>query len=484
MPHADEALKALISRFEGAPESSAFVELAQALLARGHAAEALRIAEHGLQHLPDSADGRVERAAALLALSRPRVAYVELRRALAIDANHRRALRLLGRAYKDAGAPGRAAELLARRLGSTDAGASPMAFPPPDSTVPDAPIPGEPAKPISPNLFSNLTIDLGLGSAVPEVSQRRVEITQVIRRRATPRRPRSASELAAIDGPIVDSTQPGQIVEAEVDFDSQSLSPPDLTPLFEDSDQSLSLDATHFEVRPVATADLGHSVQGRDTDTIVEAFESSVTAPRPVDLIADLDDLGLPETSSGPNSGPAPLPPRRRYPSPAEPARDPAGERTPPLMPDPRRAPAEADASGPQPESPTEVFEPFGFRGPRPRVPMEERAGGATHGPRPSPRLNGPGETPPTPGAAVAPRELRRAPRETPTIPGPAVAEPALGRIVVVDPPARASRVALAVLAASAMLLYAAALVFLSADELRVWLEAPPRQAEWSAPER
>src|SRR5688572_847536 len=120
MPHADEALKSLVSRFKDAPGSPAFTELAAALLARGHAAEALRIAEHGLQIVPTSVDGRIERAAALLALGRPRVAFVELKRALAINPTHRRAMRLLGKVYVDAGSPHRAAELLAQRSKGSD----------------------------------------------------------------------------------------------------------------------------------------------------------------------------------------------------------------------------------------------------------------------------------------------------------------------------------------------------------------------------
>src|SRR5688572_11929873 len=121
MPHADEALKSLVARFKEAPGSPVFTELAAALLARGHAAEALRIAEHGLQLVPLSVDGRIERAAALLAMGRPRVAFVELKRALAINPTNRRAMRLLGKVYVDAGAPTKAAELLAQRFKTGDA---------------------------------------------------------------------------------------------------------------------------------------------------------------------------------------------------------------------------------------------------------------------------------------------------------------------------------------------------------------------------
>src|SRR5688500_7708671 len=115
IPSADEALEALVLRFKDAPGSLAFVILAAARLVRGHASEALRVTEHGLELLPDHVGGRIERAAALLALGRPRVAYVELMRVLALQPNHRRALRLLGKMYKDAGVPARAAELLRRR---------------------------------------------------------------------------------------------------------------------------------------------------------------------------------------------------------------------------------------------------------------------------------------------------------------------------------------------------------------------------------
>ena len=204
IPQQDQVLKPLFSRFKTAPSSSAFVELASALLARGHAAEALSIAEHGLMLVPENVEGRIERAAALLALGRPRVAYVELLRALAIQPGHPRTMRLLGRAFVDAGAPGRAAELLARRSAETE----PTERPPPD---PDAPNPGDrPAAEDLPALFSALTKDLGLGAAVLEADTRRVEVTQIMRKRGLPRPPRTERELERIDGPIVETTQPGR----------------------------------------------------------------------------------------------------------------------------------------------------------------------------------------------------------------------------------------------------------------------------------
>jgi tetratricopeptide repeat protein len=307
IPHADEDLKSLVARFKQSPGSSAFTELAAALLVRGHAAEALRIAEHGLQLIPESVDGRIERAAALLALGRPRVAYVELKRALAINPTNRRAMRLLGKVYVDVGAPSRAAELLAQRFKngegsedeteathvtqapfpaehrvsvpasnalSTRADTEPLrkkegsipaisgqerrieerraderraddrreARGAPDNvrTHPDGPSPlaaqeaqlrreaaapekgsaatsGQRKKETAlPDLFSDLTRDLGLGTPAPETPQKRVEVTQVIRRRGV--RARSPSELAQIEGPIVDTTQPGQIHEISSDI--------------------------------------------------------------------------------------------------------------------------------------------------------------------------------------------------------------------------------------------------------------------------
>jgi hypothetical protein len=332
IPHADEELKSLVVRFKEAPGSSAFTELAAALLVRGHAAEALRIAEHGLQIVPQNVDGRIERAAALLALGRPRVAYVELKRALAISPTNRRAMRLLGKVYVDVGAPSRAAELLAQRFkhgeGIEENEAEPThvtqaPFPFADAQVEgkppaysvradteplrrkDQPIPSVPARedrrdaklppsnpalgaqtdplqrkdtPIHktqtplpkkegaiPDLFSDLTRDLGLGVPAAEAPQSRVEVTQVIRRRGV--RPRSPSELATIEGPIVDTTQPGQIqeVSSDISVPAHGHEPP---PLFDAvtsprlqlapfglDDEPLFQEHMPFAVRPVGDKD-------------------------------------------------------------------------------------------------------------------------------------------------------------------------------------------------------------------------------------
>ncbi|MEO1339445.1 MAG: hypothetical protein AAFV29_27645, partial [Myxococcota bacterium] len=276
IPHADEALKTLVQRFKASPGSSAFTALAAALLARGHAAEALRITEHGLQLVPGSVEGRVERAAALLGQGRPRMAYVELLRALAIAPKHRRAQRLLGKAFVDAGAPERAAALLAQRssaIETTDSLESATTSPttniaaslisdltedsPTTETVWQTP---KPTESMLPDLFSALTKDLGLGGAVPEApAQRRVEVTQIIRRKARPRPPRSASELAEIDGPIVDTSQPTPAIDTN-DEPAPTITTREKVPLFTQNpdfatlaldDEPLFQEHMPFAVRPV-----------------------------------------------------------------------------------------------------------------------------------------------------------------------------------------------------------------------------------------
>ncbi len=282
MLHQDEALKALVARFKESP-GTGFLELSAGLLARGHAAEALRIAEHGLQVAPESADGRVERAAALLALGRPRVAYVELCRALALEPGHRRGMRLLGKAFVDAGAPGRAAELLSRRLGDRVAEAEKR---PPKPPVPDlGEIVPPPLPPRLPDLFSDLTKDLGLGlgAAVPDAPQRRPEVTQIIRRKVVPRPPRSASELVAIDGPIVDTTQPGQVVETQVE--EIPLQAKEVAPLFAEptphfaslalDDEPLFQEHMPFSVQPVDAEWDERDTAADHKDTVVDEIEAS-----------------------------------------------------------------------------------------------------------------------------------------------------------------------------------------------------------------
>lgn len=243
---ADETLKALFERFRAAPGSEACEELAEALLARGHANESLQVSEHGLQQQPTHVGGRIQRAAALLALGRPKVAYVELLRAVALEPSNARALRLLGRVYVEAGAPDRAAKLLAKRH---QASAQTRAQEEPPATV-QAPLPAAApeedemedtrrieipdelaaklAPPLGPrsseaptqapqlsrpaaptdvaDLFAELTKDLGLKPERPVSTK--VEVTQVIRLK---QQPKPRPQLSSIEGPIVDSTQPGDL---------------------------------------------------------------------------------------------------------------------------------------------------------------------------------------------------------------------------------------------------------------------------------
>ena len=197
MQHADEKLKTLFERFRVAPASNAFVELTSALLARGHVTEALRVAEHGLQLDPRSIPGRTERAAALLALGRPRIAFIEVQRVLAQAPDNAMALRLLGEIYKNAGVPNRAAALLSQRQENSKSK--------PPSSIRIASLVEEKSSETIPLLFSDLTKDLGLGASLaPDINQP-VEITQVIRKRGMIQPPRSGSELTAIEGPIVDT---------------------------------------------------------------------------------------------------------------------------------------------------------------------------------------------------------------------------------------------------------------------------------------
>lgn len=301
IPHADEALKALVARFKEAPGSSACTELASALLARGHASEALRVAEHGLQLVPDLVDGRVERAAALLALGRPRVAYVELRRALAIDPTHRRGMRLLGKTFRDAGAPGRAAALLAKRSMDPDYEAQPQpktpAAPkkkpewrqrPAIDQEPTAPLPSNDGA--IPELFSALTKDLGLGAAIPETTApRRVEVTQIIRRKGLMRPPRSASELAEIDGPIVDTTQPGHILESDLDELAQEVTTREPAPLFSAA-SSAGLNAFALDDEPLFQEDMPFAVRPVDASTDIEPVFDDDPVDAPTDQIHALDD--------------------------------------------------------------------------------------------------------------------------------------------------------------------------------------------------
>lgn len=448
IPHADEDLKSLVVRFKEAPGSAAFAELSAALLVRGHATEALRVAEHGLQIHPDNVDGRIERAAALLALGRPRVAYVELKRALAINPSNRRAMRLLGKVFVEVGAPSRAAELLAQRFKShgletqeqepTHVTHAPISLPErgeraergerpsleggrsgavdedglamradteplrrrgneaptleqfeiprggatfeSESTAPErqalrsalelaasavtargaASQPSrqltesgglrarenshptqtdalEPSPPLTPDdaapgadgafpdLFKDLTRDLGLGAPSSERPQNRVEVTQVIRRRIVTRR--EEAELSTIDGPIVDTTQPGRIQESAIEAPVQPIGTSEPPPMFDQAtaprlqvspfsidDEPLFQEHMPFAVRPVDGPQEAPApdASGDMRETIDE------TAPPELE-VSLMDEISGPEPGLNETSGED---------TPVEPAPAPAGARS------------------------------------------------------------------------------------------------------------------------------------------------------------
>ncbi|MEQ8273192.1 MAG: hypothetical protein RMA76_11415 [Deltaproteobacteria bacterium] len=438
MPHADEALKALVARFKEAPGSSACTELASALLARGHASEALRVAEHGLQLVPGQVDGRVERAAALLALGRPRVAYVELRRALAIDPTHRRGMRLLGKAYRDAGAPGRAAALLAKRSMDPDYEAPP----PPKPTKKkkkeqwrqrpaidnDPTVPVSPSDGAIPELFSALTKDLGLGAAVPETTApRRVEVTQIIRRKGLLRPPRSASELAEIDGPIVDTTQPGHILDSEIDELAQEVTTREPAPLFS-AGSGAGLNAFALDDEPLFQEDMPFAVRpvdGASTD-IEPVLDDDDPVDAPTDQIQAFDEDR-----------------DRAATKPGDTLVDDLEEGTDPL-----------EALQPAPTSPL--------------VPDGE----------PNPRIR----------RFVAGKEKRRPEGDAPAFEGGApVVErrgPKQQRLEIVDPPANRTHLLLAVACAIAMLVYFVGLGFYLQDGIRPWFGGAADKGRTEAPAR
>lgn len=443
LAHADEALRALFVRFKEDPASAAFVELSEALLARGHAAEAAQVAEHGLQLRPNDSNGRVQRAAALLALGRARVAYVELLRALAIDATNRRGMRLLGRVYVDAGFPERAAKLLARRLersaptssSSVDTRAltkeeAPPAGPQTDDLLdlpvrpsrspldrrPSLPIPAEPATTIDgggghedfPELFASLTKDLGLAPLEPVKTK--VEVTQVMRVRRAPDRSRA---LSSIEGPIVDTTNPGQLEYERnealpPDYPFDVLSSPELAaPPLLDEDQAAP-DQLALSVR-------GVSRESEEPDTLNDA-------PSPIDLEA---------LSAAMNREAARL-------------AEAGGEVKETLLSSARTeldqpiAVPRAAAGGPpivegRPDVPAAPEVPYLRRFERGRLPREVQA----HAP-------GPTQTPA--------EDLKRAP------------------LRVVEPPKSPARLGVALAIALVMLAFLAALAYLARDDLREWM--------------
>ncbi len=302
IPQQDEALKALIARFRDNPGPGEFTELAVALLARGHSSEALRISEHGIALAPTNVEGRVQRAAALLALGRSRVAYVELQRVLALDPNHRRAMRFLGKVFVEAGAPSRAAALLkSRSLTPESKNDQPPLDADPSQTEPKS------KDDALPELLTTLTKDLGLSSNPPAAPLRSVEVTQVIRRKKIPGLPQRQGELATIDEPIVDTTQPGRVYEAILESPAPGFKEP--APLF--GMGGLSAETLALGDEPLFQDPGPASVKPLD------GFESEDLEPTHQGLAQDATIVSPPE-------GPAPSgdPPQKPQPSAAPPSGD------------------------------------------------------------------------------------------------------------------------------------------------------------------
>lgn len=268
----DEALKDLVARFRSSPDTPSFDTLAGALLARGHAVEALGVADRGLQTHPEHIEGRLERARALLALDRPRVAYIELCRALAIQPKQPKAMRLLGRAFKEAGAPERAAQLLRER--SAWARPAPRR-PPTDDFI------------AAPSMESEaLSAQLGLTQPLAPQELRQVEVTQVIRRRIVSS---SRGDLSGIQGPIVDTSQPGVLIGEPLDTPTELYIQPlrpllDTHPsLLDEPDEPLFEDLRFQVRRVVGEPDPG--VQAPFSARVPAPLSESITrpesAPRP-----------------------------------------------------------------------------------------------------------------------------------------------------------------------------------------------------------
>jgi len=312
IPHADEALRVLVERFKRDPRGAAG-DLSAALLERGHATEALQIADHGIHLRPRDPDTRAQRAASLLALSRPKVAYVELLRALAIAPGHRRALRLLGKVFVDAGRPERAAALLQQRHADAVLPSVPPRedaaldeLPPHIRRAREAPPLGDlpptldGASPL-PELFAALTHDLGLGPVPNDFGAGRVAVTQVVRARLKPRR-EGEDELSSIDGPIVDETNPGHL-----DLDTPLLALPANLPArpatMYDVATSPELHITMdekllggaFAISPV-------SGPGEDADTVHDGETMDEALPSRLDLevLRRAIEDGAPTTEQGP----------------------------------------------------------------------------------------------------------------------------------------------------------------------------------------
>jgi len=99
---------------EADPRSRIFVELARALLEAGDIPRAAQICERGLEHHPDSIQGRVLLGKALLRLGRTEEALKSLDNAIAADPGNPYGYDLVGEALVNGGLPARALTLMLR----------------------------------------------------------------------------------------------------------------------------------------------------------------------------------------------------------------------------------------------------------------------------------------------------------------------------------------------------------------------------------
>ena len=206
----DQTLSSLFQQYRADPNIAISIKLSKALIARGHAAEALQVTEYSLSSDPLDTEGRIQRAAALLELSRTKAAYVELQRILAISPTHSKAVRMLGKVFVDLGFPERAAELLKKKMNAASQQAQASTDGSSRVQVPSIRAKNDAEqKPVIGDLFASLTNDLGLGGFPTDFASEtsRVEVTQVVRTRKKKTKLSSGDELSSLVGPIVDQSR-------------------------------------------------------------------------------------------------------------------------------------------------------------------------------------------------------------------------------------------------------------------------------------
>lgn len=218
----DKALTSLFEQYSVDPSMQMGIRLSKALIARGHAAEALQITDYSLSLEPTNTEGRIQRAAALIELSRAKAAFVELQRIIALNSSHAKAIRMLGQVYVDLGYPERAANLLRKRMSQaaseqrTEGNQSSKNENVPAVRSNRIQVPtiksnaGRAEIPVIGDLFASLTNDLGLGGFPTDFAHEgsQVEVTQVVRARIRQKPTNKEDELTSLAGPIVDRSRP------------------------------------------------------------------------------------------------------------------------------------------------------------------------------------------------------------------------------------------------------------------------------------